>query len=171
LGATMKQSQGSWLALVTFCAVTAFTAALGFGLLFATGSVAFAGPQSSQTSDETEAGSATRISLASAESVSPDQSPEMSPVKLDATVPGKLFSGVITDSRCSARHSMNSGKTSAECARSCIRNGANYLLVDGDVTHALQGEANQLEKLAGERVDIVGMLEGNTIKVASVVAR
>ena len=164
----MKQSQGSWLALVTFCAVTTFAAALGFGLLFATGSVAFAGPQSSQTSDETEAGSA---ALASAESVSPDQSPEMSPVKLDATVPGKLFSGVITDSHCSARHSMNSGKTSAECARSCIRNGANYLLVDGEVTHALEGEANQLEKLAGERVDIVGMLEGNTIKVASVVAR
>ena len=76
---------------------------------------------------------------------------------------------MITDSRCGARHRMNSGKTSAECARSCVRHGAHYVLVDGEKIYALEGDPDQLEKLAGERANIVGMLEGDTIKVTAVV--
>ncbi|HEX3354469.1 MAG TPA: hypothetical protein VHS34_16740 [Terriglobales bacterium] len=83
----------------------------------------------------------------------------------------RSFAGVITDSRCGARHSRNSGKTSAECARACVRNGSHYVLVDGEEVHALAGDANQLEKLAGERVHVMGMLEGDTIRVRSVAVR
>jgi hypothetical protein len=83
----------------------------------------------------------------------------------------QTFAGMITDSHCGARHSMKSGKSSAECARSCVRNGAHYLLVDGEKNHMLEGNLTQLEKLAGERVEVVGMLEGDTIKVKSVGSR
>ncbi len=183
MGATMKEPQGSWLALVTFCTVTTFTAALGFGLLFATGSLAFAGAQSTQVSDETEPSSPAQSSLKSAESVSPEKSPihkqvnalasqswSVSKVKSDGAVPG-IFPGIITDSRCGARHSMNSGKTSAECARACVGNGSIYVLVDREVVRALEGDPDLLRRLAGERVEIVGLLEGSTIKVESVAAR
>ena len=81
---------------------------------------------------------------------------------------GQTFAGMITDSRCGARHRMNSGKTSAECALSCVRHGAHYVLVDGEKVYALEGHRDQLERLAGERANVVGTLEGDTIKVKAV---
>ena len=87
----------------------------------------------------------------------------------DGTVAtGQTFAGMITDSRCGARHQRNSDKTSAECVRSCVRNGAGYVLVDGERIYALQGDSMQLEKLAGERVNVTGMREGDTIRVKAV---
>jgi hypothetical protein len=35
----------------------------------------------------------------------------------------------------------------------------------------LEGDAGHLEKLAGERVEVVGMLEGDTIRIKSVASR
>ena len=78
---------------------------------------------------------------------------------------------MITDAHCGARHSRNSGKSSAECTRSCVRNGFHYVLVDGEEVHALEGDQSQLEQLAGVRVQLVGLLEGNTIKVKSAAVR
>jgi hypothetical protein len=66
---------------------------------------------------------------------------------------------------------MNSGKTSAECVRSCVRHGAHSVLVDGEKVYALAGDPTELEKPAGERVNVIGMLEGDTIKVKAIVAK
>ena len=63
---------------------------------------------------------------------------------------------MITDSRCGARHRMNSGKTSAECVRSCVRNGAHYVLVDGEQVYVLTGNQSPLKKVAGERAKVLG---------------
>ena len=180
----MKHPHGSWLALVTFCVVTAVTAALGFGVLLAGSSVVFAVAQSPQISNETVPVAIAQLPQVSDDTVSRDadeqekaaaaQASQLSPVKVDGhreAASGKTFSGMITDSHCGARHSMDSGKTSAECARSCVRNGSRYLLVDGEVIHALEGNPAQLDKLAGERVEVVGLLEGDTIKVRSVATR
>ncbi len=65
---------------------------------------------------------------------------------------------------------MDSNKTSAECARSCVRNGSRYVLVDGEKSYVLEGKTSQLEKLAGERVEILGQLAGDSIRVKSVSA-
>jgi hypothetical protein len=96
------------------------------------------------------------------------EAPTAPPLDSDGNAAPSTFSGMITDARCGARHRRNSGKTSAECARACVRNGSNYVLVDGEKTYALAGGLSQLEKLAGERAKVSGLLKDNTITVKGV---
>ena len=168
LGVTMREEPGSWRALVAFCLVTTLTSALGFSALFAGGSVAFAVAQSPRTSEGAQPDT-DRFSQASG-----DQNIEAAverPAHLIQVDEGgsssTTFNGMITDSGCGARHSMKSGKSSAECVRSCVRKGAHYVLVDGEENHLLDGDNRRFEELAGERVQVAGTLEGNTIKVKS----
>ena len=49
--------------------------------------------------------------------------------------------------------------------------GSRYVLVDGEEIHALVGDPSLLDRLAGVRVEVVGMLEGDTIRIKSVTAR
>ena len=169
----MREQRRSWLALVTFCMVTVLMAALGSAVLFAGVSVAFAvappldGADTNSIS-EIPAAPAQTPSTPVAEEPAIEQQPKRTQPVEDG-VAGQSFAGMITDSRCGARHQMNSDKTSAECVRSCVRNGAHYVLVDGEKLYALEGDPVQLEKLAGERVRVVGMREGDTIKVKTVV--
>jgi hypothetical protein len=155
---TMKQQPGSWLKLLTFCTVATLAAALGLGVLLVSVSVGLAGAESSP-----EGGTKHVQAVVS-------ESPEAEPSDpLDKNT--QTFAGLIADSRCGARHSMDSNKTSAECARSCVRNGSRYVLVDGYKSYVLEGKTSQLEKLAGERVEILGQLAGDSIRVKSVMAR
>jgi hypothetical protein len=150
----MEQAQRSWLSLVSFCAVTGLLVALGSAVALAGASLAFAVAQPAPGAD------ANAIPMTSAAQTEIDDRGAAS---------GQTFAGMITDSRCGARHRMNSGKTSAECALSCVRHGAHYVLVDGEKVYALEGHRDQLERLAGERANVVGTLEGDTIKVKAVV--
>ena len=143
----MRPLRGSWLSLVSLCTVSVLSIALGLGVIFAGAAVVLAAVQASSASSEL-------------------QEDEGNPGK-----PSRVFSGMVTDSRCGARHSMKSGKSSADCARSCVRNGSHYVLVDGEEIHALDGNQVELEKLAGVRVEVTGSLEGNAIKVESITAR
>ena len=152
-GANMEQAQRSWLSLVSFCAVTGLLVALGSAIALAGASLAFAVAQPAPGAD------ANAIPMTSAAQTEIDDRGAAS---------GQTFAGMITDSRCGARHRMNSGKTSAECALSCVRHGAHYVLVDGEKVYALEGHRDQLERLAGERANVVGTLEGDTIKVKAV---
>ena len=169
----MEEAQRSWLSLVTFCAVTGLLVALSSAVILAGASLAFAVTQPAPGAG------ANAIATASAVQIIEQPAPAQTAVDAQITAQpiddngagsSQTFAGMITDSRCGARHRMNSGKTSAECARSCVRHGAHYVLVDGEKVHALEGYPDQLEKLAGERANIVGMLEGDTIKVTAVVA-
>jgi len=150
----MEQAQRSWLSLVSFCAVTGLLVALGSAIALAGASLAFAVAQPAPGAD------ANAIPMTSAAQTKIDDRGAAS---------GQTFAGMITDSRCGARHRMNSGKTSAECALSCVRHGAHYVLVDGEKVYALEGHRDQLERLAGDRANVVGTLEGDTIKVKAVV--
>src|SRR5579863_10614169 len=40
--------------------------------------------------------------------------------------------GMVTCSRCGAKHSAELGKTAADCTRLCVHGGAAFLLVDGE---------------------------------------
>ena len=84
-------------------------------------------------------------------------------------ITGSSFSGVISDSRCSARHVRNSDASSAECARRCVRNGSNYVLIDGNQRYVLTGGNGIIDKFAGERVTVTGVLQGSMIAVTSAV--
>jgi hypothetical protein len=80
------------------------------------------------------------------------------------------YVGMVTCSRCLAKHSAKIDATATDCARVCIRDGAKFSLVDGDQTYILEGNPVALNRVAGQRVRIVGARIGDTITVASVPA-
>jgi hypothetical protein len=82
----------------------------------------------------------------------------------------QTYQGMVTCSRCGARHSAVLGQRAADCARICVRGGANFALVEGDVTYLLDGDSSVLGRLAGQRARIVGELNGKTIRISSVVS-
>jgi hypothetical protein len=151
------RTQRSLFELIMFCAACALAAGLGFAVLVATATAAFAGgdpvalgedglnPQTVQTLPS----SSTTLN-AGADSA------------------GQSFSGLITDEICGSRHDMGSGRTSAECANICARNGAKYALVDGDKKFTLDGNQCDLAKLGGQRVNLTGTLTGDNIRIASI---
>jgi hypothetical protein len=80
----------------------------------------------------------------------------------------KTYLGMVTCSRCGAKHSAALGRTAADCVRTCVRGGAGFALVDGDKTYMLEGDSVLLKDAAGRRASVVGVVRGNTIKVSSV---
>ena len=82
----------------------------------------------------------------------------------------QTYVGMVTCSRCLAKHSAKIGATATDCAHVCIRNGANFTFVNGDRTYLLKGDPAALKRVAGQRVQIVGALNGGTITVASIAA-
>lgn len=82
--------------------------------------------------------------------------------------PLQTYEGMVTCSRCSARHSAALGQTAADCARTCVRGGASFVLVEANATYVLDGDMSVLGKLAGRRARIVGELNGKTIRISSV---
>jgi hypothetical protein len=135
----VKQQDRSWLALITFCAATAFIAALGLAILFTSATVAFAVARSFDP-----------IHDAAADAASPQS-----------------YQGVISDAHCGGRHIMKD-KSPAECTRLCRQKGSEYTLVDGDKAYTLDGNSAEIGPLAGERVTVSGTLQGSTIKVSSI---
>ena len=104
----MQQQNRSWFALITFCATTTLVAALGLALLFTGATVAYAVAHSLQA-------------------------PASPPADANQPAPAtQKISGMITDSKCAAKHAKSSRKNPAECTRACVRGGAKYTLVDGD---------------------------------------
>jgi hypothetical protein len=82
----------------------------------------------------------------------------------------QTYVGMVTCSRCFAKHSAKIGATATDCARVCIRDGANFTFVNGDRTYLLEGDPAALKRVAAQRVQIVGAFSGGTITVASVAA-
>jgi|SRR5580658_955632 hypothetical protein len=82
----------------------------------------------------------------------------------------QAYSGMVTCSRCGAKHSAALGHSATTCTRVCVHAGANFALVDGDVTYLLDGDLNVLTRVAGQRARIVGALRGKTIMISSVAA-
>jgi len=80
----------------------------------------------------------------------------------------QTYEGVVTDTRCGAKHSAPLAENAAECTRACVHAGEHFALVDGDQVYLLEGEPEVLKGVAGERVTITGTLNGGTISVASV---
>ena len=121
--------------------------------------------QSSSTqssSGQSSSGQSSSVQSSSIQSSSIQSSSEASPPQ------PQNYDGVITDTRCGAKHSAAIGQSAADCTRACVHSGERFALVDGDRTYALEGESEALKHAAGERVRIVGTLSGSTISVASV---
>jgi hypothetical protein len=80
------------------------------------------------------------------------------------------FEGMLTCSRCGAKHSAVLGRNAADCVRACARLGAAFALISGDKVYQLEGDPTVLKQLAARRVQVVGMVQGTTIRVSSVKA-
>jgi hypothetical protein len=132
--------RSSWFKLITLCTTQTLVVALSLAVLFTGAAGAFA----------------------AADGGKPTTNQESSKVK------GRVFAGLVTDDRCGGRHDMDSGKSPMECTRMCVRNGAKYVLVEGDKKYELAGNESELDGQAGQRVKIIGSLDGNTIRVTSI---
>ncbi len=88
------------------------------------------------------------------------------------TVPNtdQIYEGMVTCSRCGAKHSAAIGQTATTCIRICVHGGASFALVEPNATYLLDGDLSVLKKLAGQRAHVVGALDGRTIRISSVVA-
>ncbi len=67
---------------------------------------------------------------------------------------------------------MRMGSNDAECTNACVQShGADYVLFDGKTSYTLKGK-QPLQKFAGQKVQVVGMLDAktSTIQVDSVSA-
>lgn len=80
----------------------------------------------------------------------------------------RTFEGMVTCSRCGARHSARLAKAADSCVRVCVHDGGSFSLVDSDSTYLLEGDLSVLKKVAGQRARIIGTLAGKTIKISSV---
>lgn len=84
-------------------------------------------------------------------------------------MPLQSYEGMITDTHCGAKHSAAMGQTAANCTLACVHAGEQFVLVDGDAVYLLEGDMIALKQVAGQRVKIVGTLNGTKISVRSVV--
>jgi hypothetical protein len=80
------------------------------------------------------------------------------------------YEGMITDTRCGAKHSAAIGQTATKCTVACVHGGEQFVLIDGDRVYLLEGDLVALKQVAGQRVRIVGTLNGRKIAVRSVTA-
>lgn len=84
----------------------------------------------------------------------------------------QTFIGEVGDAMCGNKHMEG---TPAECTRTCVSKGSKFALVVGEKVYILD-TANQallstLNKQAGQKVAVTGILNGDTIEVSSVAAK
>jgi hypothetical protein len=80
------------------------------------------------------------------------------------------YEGMLSDARCGARHSAAIDEAATNCTITCLRAGEQFVLIDGDKVYLLDGDLMALKQVAGQRVRIVGTLDGTKIAVRSVAA-
>ena len=88
--------------------------------------------------------------------------------KESGSVQQSTYEGMVTCTRCGAKHSAKLARTAANCTLTCVHGGAKFALVDGDKLYQLDGDLNILKRLAGQRARVVGLMRGDAITVSSI---
>jgi len=84
------------------------------------------------------------------------------------SVQPRTYEGMVTCTRCGAKHSAKLARTATNCTLTCVHGGAKFALVDGDKLYPLDGDLNILKRLAGQRARVVGVMRGDAITVSSI---
>ena len=79
----------------------------------------------------------------------------------------KTLEGTISDTMCGVKHSMGN-LSAAECTIQCVEMGSKFALVVGTEVYELDGKADELKALAGQKVKLTGNVDGKKIQVESV---
>ena len=145
-----------WIEIV----VLATAIACGIALLFAT-----LGAAASAAGSETSIGGTAGAEAKVRQEAQP-ATPEVQPASNQQT-----YMGMVTCSRCGARHPAALAQSATRCVRTCVHGGAGFALVDDDATYLLDGDLNALRELAGQRARVTGALNGNTITISSMAAQ
>jgi hypothetical protein len=95
------------------------------------------------------------------------QSSSAAPSSVHRSAQDRTFEGMVTCSRCGAKHSPTLQRPATTCVRVCVHGGASFVLVNADSTYILEGDPQALKRAAGIRARIVGHLSGKTIEVSS----
>jgi len=140
----MRQNR-FWLSLVALCVAVACAAAIVLAIVSATTALAL-------TTDEPGP-----IAI------------KAEPSQISAGAPGheKALQGVVSDTSCNAKH-VSKDRTAAECARVCVRHGARYALISGESVYLLDGNLSEMDHYAGQRAEVVGLLDGDLLMVRSI---
>jgi hypothetical protein len=82
------------------------------------------------------------------------------------------FIGQISDSSCGASHSKMTGqhgKSDRDCTLACVKAGNKYVFVSGGSVYQIENQSfADLEKRAGQMVEITGDMKGDTITVSKI---
>ena len=100
-----------------------------------------------------------------------EQAPTAAEAQEDPAATEHTYTGMVTCSRCKAKHSPAMGQTADVCVRVCVHSGAHFALVNGESVYLLEGDTGALKKAAGQRVRVIGNLKGDTIHVESVMTQ
>lgn len=76
------------------------------------------------------------------------------------------FTGIISDSMCGAKHMMSGDD--AKCVHTCVKSGSQYALVVNDKVYTLNGKGEELDKLAGQKTTVTGIMRDSVLQVTSV---
>ena len=74
--------------------------------------------------------------------------------------------GWISDANCGAK---NANADGAGCAKSCIKAGANAVLVVGDKVYTIKGDGKAYMDQAGKELEVIGVVDGDTIEIKKIV--
>jgi hypothetical protein len=85
----------------------------------------------------------------------------------------QTWKGAISDSKCNGKHpeGEHDGKkmTAAECTKVCLTKGAKYVFVsDGKVYQLANQKSRTIASHAGEQVELIGTIEGDTITAKTI---
>lgn len=80
----------------------------------------------------------------------------------------RSFTGILTDDMCVSKHTMMPGKPDSDCVRACVRAGSKQALLVGAQVYKLSGNSEEVDKLVGQKVKIVGELAGDSIRVVTI---
>lgn len=82
------------------------------------------------------------------------------------------FIGQISDSSCGASHGKMAGqhgKSDRDCTLACVKGGSKYVFVSGGSVYQIDNQSfADLEKRAGQRVEITGDMKGDMINVSKI---
>jgi hypothetical protein len=88
---------------------------------------------------------------------------------LATTAFGASWTGYISDSHCGVKHEDGS-QGSITCVTSCIKGGAEPVLVVGGKVFKLSNPGKVAAEFYGKKVMVTGDLKGDTVTLASVAA-
>jgi hypothetical protein len=83
------------------------------------------------------------------------------------------WTGQISDSACGASHAKMMGqgkmKTSRDCTLGCIKGGSKYVFVSGGSVYQIENQSfADLEKRAGQMVELTGDMKGDAVTVSKI---